>query len=640
MFKTLQILKRQHLSPKETCSMLEDLGYRHADQVGEQGDYAHRGSLIDVYPPDFQSPVRIELDGDVVESIRSFNPVTGDMFETHEGIILLPVRSVRKRRFDLPMGGAAEEVPIDTFVDLRKGDYVVHVRHGIGRYLGMRRLGTDGEKKSHMVIQYEGNDTLYVPSDQLHLIQKYIAFEGSRPKLYKLGSKLWQRVKSRAKEGVYRYAHDILELEATRGVMKGFSFAKDTEWQRAFESEFPFTETLGQRQAMYEVKKDMESVRPMDRLLLGDVGYGKTEVAMRAAFKAVISGKQVAILVPTTILAEQHYATFERRVEHFPVRVEMLSRFKTPVAQTNILRDLKEGRVDIIIGTHRLLSGDVSFKDLGLVIIDEEQRFGVKDKETLKRMRLVVDVLTLSATPIPRTLYMSLSGVKDMSIINTPPEARMPVATRIADFNELLIQQAIKRELRRGGQIFFVHNRVRSLGKLARLLERLIPGVRIAVAHGQMPSRALEEVMLGFIAGEIRVLLSTQIVQSGIDIPNANTLIVYPADQFGLADLYQLRGRVGRFTRKAYAYFLLSPGSALTGDSQRRLDAIQRHTELGAGFKIAMEDLQIRGAGNLLGPQQHGFISSVGFDLYCRLLREAIHHLRREKKQPIAESKL
>ncbi|MDP3143334.1 MAG: transcription-repair coupling factor, partial [Candidatus Omnitrophota bacterium] len=518
---------------------------------------------------------------------------------------------------------------------LEKGDYVVHNRYGIGRYLGEDNLRVREEVKKHLVVEYLGGDRLYVPYQDAHLIQKYIAFEIRPPRLFRLGSQEWIRIKERTKKSVYKLAGELLQTQALRYSLTGFTFSKDKEWQEEFEKTFPFKETPDQLKATIETKKDMESNYPMDRLICGDVGYGKTEVAMRAAFKAVMSDKQVAILVPTTILAEQHYYNFAKRLKDFPVNVQMLSRFKTAGQQKKIIEELYKGTVDIVVGTHRLLSEDIKFKDLGLVIIDEEQRFGVKDKERLKHLRLLVDVLTLTATPIPRTLYMSMMGARDLSVINTPPENRLTVSTHVAAYDDDLIKQAISRELDRGGQVYFVHNRVEDIDKVTSRLEKIIQRGRFGMAHGQMPAHQLEEIMFNFIEGEIDVLVCTTIIESGIDVPNANTLIVNNADNFGLSDLHQLRGRVGRFTQKAYAYFLITKGKPLSHEAERRVKAIEKYSELGAGFRIAYEDLQIRGAGNLLGEQQHGFISAVGFDLYCRLLKEAvskIKNLQRSRK--------
>jgi transcription-repair coupling factor (superfamily II helicase) len=514
-------------------------------------------------------------------------------------------------------------------VDINIGDYVVHNDYGIGKFKGFEKLKSRDKLTDNLVIEYEGQEKLYVPTESMHLVQKYIAFYTRRPKLNKLGSKEWQRVKNRTKKGIQKLAWDLLSLQALRLSSQGFAFSADSEWQAEFEKTFPYKDTPDQVKACQDVKLDMEQSKPMDRLLCGDVGYGKTEVAMRAAFKAVVDKKQVAYLVPTTILAEQHYQNFCQRLKDFPVNVEMLSRFRSPGQQQEIIRLLAKGGMDIVIGTHRLLSEDVVFHNLGLVIIDEEQRFGVKAKEKLKALRLTTDVLTLTATPIPRTLYMSLMGAKDLSVINTPPENRLPIKTIVVEYDEDLIKQVILRELHRKGQVFFLHNRIEDIEKVREKLIRILPATaRIAVGHGQMASRELERVMADFLSGKIDVFLCTMIIESGIDVPNANTIIVDQANTFGLSDLHQLRGRVGRFSRSAYAYFLVRHSEAVSAVAQKRLSAIQEYAHLGAGFKIAMEDLEIRGAGNLLGVQQHGFVNAVGFDLYCRLLREAINSLK------------
>ncbi|MCX7661513.1 MAG: helicase-related protein, partial [Candidatus Omnitrophica bacterium] len=449
------------------------------------------------------------------------------------------------------------------------------------------------------------------------------------PKLHKLGTKEWLRDKEKVRKAVKKLAWELLSLQALRMSIKGFKYSEDTPWQKLFEESFPYEETPDQIKALEEVKQDMQSYKPMDRLICGDVGYGKTEVAMRAAFKAVCNYKQVAFLVPTTILAEQHYYNFIQRIKDFPIRVEMLSRFRSKSQQQEIIEGLKEGTIDIVVGTHRLLQEDVEFKNLGLVIIDEEHRFGVKAKEKLKKLRLSCDVLSLTATPIPRPLYMSLVGIKDLSIINTPPQNRLPIKTYVVEYNEELIKNAILKELERKGQVYFVHNRIEDIEKQKDKVIKLLPNsVRWAIAHGETEPYILERIMYEFFKGKIDILFCTQIIQSGIDIPNANTLIVNNADAFGLADLHQLRGRVGRFNRSAYAYFLIPKGKVLSSEAKRRLEAIQKYSHLGAGFSIAMEDLEIRGAGNLLGYEQHGFIATVGFDLYCRLLNIAVNELK------------
>ncbi|HHU62228.1 MAG TPA: transcription-repair coupling factor [Natronincola sp.] len=514
--------------------------------------------------------------------------------------------------------------------DLRVGDYVVHINHGIGQYLGIEALEVDNRSKDYLNIRYSGEDRLYVPTDQLHLLQRYIGLDEGTPRLSKLGGNEWARVKSRAKESVQEMAEGLIKLYAEREAIAGHAFPEDTPWQRDFENSFAYEETLDQVQAIKAVKEDMEKPRPMDRLLCGDVGYGKTEVAIRAAFKAVADNKQVGVLVPTTILAQQHHRTFIERFEGFPVKIAVISRFQTAGQIRKTLKGVKDGTVDVIIGTHRLLSKDIVFKNLGLVIVDEEQRFGVAQKERLKEISKSVDVLTLSATPIPRTLHMAMVGVRDMSLIETPPEDRYPIRTYVVEYDEEIIRQAILRELARGGQVYFVHNRVRSIDRVYSELQELMPEARIAIAHGQMDEVILERVMLDFYNGEYDVLLCTTIIETGMDIGNVNTLIIDNSENLGLAQLYQLRGRVGRTNRVAYAYFTHRKNKILTEDAEKRLAAIKEFTELGSGIRIAMRDLEIRGAGNLLGPEQHGFIASVGFELYCKLLEEAIKDLKGE----------
>ncbi len=508
--------------------------------------------------------------------------------------------------------------------EINPDDYVVHVEHGIGRFNGVTMLSTGGSDKEYLVLQYAAGDTLYVPTDQIDRVSRYVGASDRPPVLSRLGTQEWHRTKQKAKEAAEVLAQELLALYATREVVPGFAFSRDALWQQELEASFPYVETPDQMEAQMQVKADMEKAKPMDRLVCGDVGYGKTEVAIRAAFKAVMDGKQVAVLVPTTVLAQQHYTTFSERLDAFPIKVEVLSRFRSPGEQRVIIDGLADGTVDICIGTHRLLQKDVAFKDLGLLIIDEEQRFGVNHKEYLKKMRQEVDVLTLSATPIPRTLHMSLVGVRDMSTMETPPEERLPVKTYVAEYNEHLVREAILREMERNGQVFFVHNRVQSIAMVAANLRALVPEAEVAIAHGQMPEEGLEAVMADFSRGRIDILVCTTIIESGLDMPNVNTMIVNQADRFGLTQLYQLRGRVGRGANLAYAYFLYEGGKHLTPIAHKRLRTIYEATELGAGFGIAMKDLEIRGAGTLLGPRQSGHISAVGFSLYCRLLAEAV----------------
>ncbi|CAM2859424.1 transcription-repair coupling factor [Hathewaya histolytica] len=517
---------------------------------------------------------------------------------------------------------------IKSFTELKLGDYVVHVNHGIGVYRGIKQLEVGNHKKDYLQVAYGGNDILYVPVEQLDLVQKYIGSEGKSPKVTKLSSAEWTKAKRKVKKSIEDIAEELIKLYAARSILKGYAFSKDTVWQKQFEEEFPFQETPDQLTAIEDIKKDMQSNKPMDRLLCGDVGYGKTEVALRAAFKSVMDGKQVAVLVPTTILAKQHYNNFLKRFSDFPVKIDMLSRFRTPAEQKKALQLLKEGNLDIIIGTHKILQKDVIFKDLGLLIVDEEQRFGVKHKEKVKELKKNIDVLTLSATPIPRTLHMSLTGVRDISVIETPPEERYPIQTYVVEFNEQLIRDAILREISRDGQIFFVYNRVETILDMSSYLHKLVPEARIAVAHGQMSERELENIMIDFIEQKYDLLLCTTIIETGIDVQNANTMIIYDADKMGLSQLYQLRGRVGRSNRLAYSYFTYKKDKVLTEVAEKRLKAIKEFTELGSGFKIAMRDLEIRGAGNMMGSSQHGHMSSVGYDLYCRMLEDTISKIK------------
>jgi transcription-repair coupling factor (superfamily II helicase) len=517
-----------------------------------------------------------------------------------------------------------EGIRVGDYQELQVGDHVVHEQHGIGQYLGLRTLEVGGTHRDYLFIQYAGNDKLYIPIEQIDAVRKYIGVEGKKPKLYALGGGEWSRVKARVQASIQELAKELLALYAARETEPGTAFSPDHPWQRDFEAAFPYEETPDQLQAIREVKEDMEKSRPMDRLLCGDVGYGKTEVALRAAFKAVVDGMQAAFLVPTTVLAQQHYRNFVERLEGFPITLGVLSRFQSPAEQKATLKGLKEGSIDLVVGTHRLLSRDVRFKNLGLLVVDEEQRFGVRHKEKIKMLRQNLDVLTMTATPIPRTLHMSLVGVRDMSVIETPPENRYPIQTYVLEYADTLIREAVMRELGRNGQVYFVHNRVQSIDRWAAHLRELLPGVRLAVAHGQMPEDRLEQVMVAFMHGEYDVLLSTTIVEAGLDIPNVNTIIIHDADKFGLAQLYQLRGRVGRSNRIAYAYLTYQKDKVLTEVAEKRLQAIKEFTELGSGFKIALRDLEIRGAGNILGPEQHGFMMAVGFDLYVKLLEDAI----------------
>jgi transcription-repair coupling factor (superfamily II helicase) len=559
-------------------------------------------------------------------------------------------KTQRPRRLKSPHAAAMRSAFDIDFTELEEGDYVVHLEHGIGRFQGLQLLPSSPAKRGSapapqeagqecLVIEYAAGNPeqpsprLYVPVTEAHLVSKYVGAGKARPPLNTLGGGRWAKAKAHAERAVRDLAAELLEIQAARDSQEGHAFGLDTPWQREFESAFIYEETPDQFRAIEAAKKDMESARPMDRLICGDVGFGKTEVAIRAAFKAVMGGAQVAVLVPTTILAQQHFNNFRERMADYPVLIEQLSRFRSKAAQKKILAQMAEGTIDIVVGTHRLLQQDVEFKNLGLVVIDEEQRFGVLHKEKFKRLRKLVDVLTLSATPIPRTLYLALTGARDLSTIETPPQDRLPVETIVAQYDERIIRDAIQRELNRGGQVYFLHNRVLDIQTMAARIQNLVPAARIVVGHGQMQSDELEEVMVRFINGEADVLVSTTIIESGIDIQNANTIIINRADRFGLSDLYQLRGRVGRYKHQAYAYLLLPRHASLLQDVRKRISAIKQYSSLGSGFKIAMRDLEIRGAGNLLGPEQSGHITAVGFELYCQLLKQSVSALKGEKPQ-------
>ncbi|MFN9718165.1 MAG: transcription-repair coupling factor, partial [Planctomycetota bacterium] len=530
----------------------------------------------------------------------------------------------RKRRTD--------SRTIDTFLDLREGDLVVHVAHGIARYRGMSMMGANGQQEEHLLLEFRDAVVVYVPVSLIHMVQKYIGPAKTTPELTRYGGTSWMKKKDQVADAISDMATDMLQIQAERASRPGLQCRPDSHLQQEFEKSFPFTETPDQVTAIADLKADMEQPRPMDRLICGDVGFGKTEVAMRAVFKAIDNGRQVAVLVPTTVLAEQHYRTFCQRMAEFPITVEMLSRYRSAAEQTRIMERLKDGSIDVVVGTHRLVSKDVRFRDLGLLVVDEEQKFGVKVKEKLKHLRSDVDVLTLTATPIPRTLHMSLLGIRDISSLTTPPRDRVPIETRVGRFDENLVRSAIIRELNRGGQIYFVHNRVHDIELIAERLKRIAPEATLTIAHGQMDEDELEQAMIQFVTGRADILLATTIIESGLDISNANTMFIHQADNYGLADLHQLRGRVGRDRHRAYCYLLLEDGKAVTTKATRRLKAIEEYSELGAGFRIAMRDLEIRGAGNILGTEQSGNIAAVGYELYCQLLENAVRSL---KKQPL-----
>jgi len=558
-----------------------------------------------------------------------------------EGWVILTEEEIFGERRRLPEGRVRTSVAstswqrgspaVSSYRELREDDFIVHIDYGVGRYRGLRHLKIWGVSNDYLLLEYQDGDKLYLPVDRLNLIQRYIGGDGKPPRLDKLGSHSWERAKNRAKAAVSEMVKDLLDLYAARQVFEGFKFPHLDQFYKEFEAAFEYEETPDQMQAIDEVMRDMDKPKPMDRLICGDVGYGKTEVAIRAAYRAVMSGKQVAILVPTTVLAQQHSQTFSERFKMYPVAIEALSRFKSPREQKEILERLKAGKVDIVIGTHRLLQKDVSFRDLGLVVIDEEHRFGVSHKEKLKQMRKLVDVITLTATPIPRTLQMAVSGIRDLSLIQTPPENRLSIRTFVIRYDEEVIRDAIQREFQRGGQVFFVHHRVQNIHTIANHLKRLVPKAALAVAHGQMGEKELEKVMLQFVRKEVNLLVCTSIIESGLDIPAANTILINHAERFGLADLYQIRGRVGRGSHQAYAYLIIPGELTLSKDAMRRLRAIQELSELGSGFKLAIQDLEIRGAGNLLGPSQSGHIAALGFELYTQLMEKAVKELKGEE---------
>lgn len=616
---------------QERLKALVQMGYKRQDEVSDPATFANRGGILDVFPWGFSSPVRVEFFDDQVDSIFSYDLSSGLRLETHQMVVVLPSSSrispKRLKRIDWNWG----QTPIQPFVDIESGDHVVHVEYGIGIFKGTKLMDVPGHKdRMHLIIQYADKEILYVPMDDLNLVQRYVCPGMSKHhiKLSKLGTRMWKAMREKAKQGILTYANELLRLQARREALQGFACTVESEWEQDLKDDFPFKETPDQEKAIRETLEDLKKPKPMDRLICGDVGYGKTEIAVRAIFKMIMNGRQVAVIVPTTLLAEQHYETFVERFRNFPVKTAMLSRFQTKKEQRMILEAMKAGECDLVIGTHRLFSSDIEFKNLGLIVIDEEQRFGVKHKEKLKKLRLLVDVLTLSATPIPRTLYLSLVGGRDISLVSTPPPNRVPVVIKVCAYEPQLVKEVIQKELSRTGQVFYLYNRVQGIEKIAGRIADLVPEARIGVAHGQMGTKQLEKIMHEFMHGNIDVLVSTTIIESGIDIPNANTMIIERADHFGLSELYQLKGRVGRAGREAYAYLLVPKSASLTHDSQRRLQAIERHAHLGAGFNIAMEDLEIRGSGNILGTQQSGFVMSIGFDLYCRLLKDAIDSLK------------
>lgn len=622
MFDTLKLYTHKEISLISVEAKLVELNYKRVDQVLEEGDFSLRGDTLELFPVNFSYPLRVEWEFEVVSKIYSFDKTLNKKIIDYDFLIVIPHFKKVKRY-------TSEDLPLEAVLRIKKGDYVVHSRHGIGLFLGVKKMTIKDHDDYYFHIKYDGEDALYAPKEEAHLVQKYSSFSAKPPRLNRLGSKEWLRTKERVERGIKEFALELLRLDAQRQLIGGFAYAKDSEWDKKFEKTFPYEETEDQQRALEEVRADMESAQCMDRVICGDVGYGKTEVAMRAAFKAVMSGKQVAFLVPTTILAYQHYTNLSLRLKDFPVNVEMLSRFKTAGEQSAIVKNMAAGKVDIVVGTHRLLSSDIEFKDLGLLIIDEEHRFGVEDKETIKKLKSGVEILTLSATPIPRTLYMGLIGIKNISMIKTPPKERLAVKTIVADYSKDVLRDAIQREVSRGGQVFFIHNRIETIYKWERTLRSILPeSYRIAVIHGRLGAKEIEKLMLEFIEKKIDCLISTAIVESGIDIPTANTMIINDAHTFGLADLHQLRGRIGRFNVQAYAYLIIPGRRVISQEAMKRLNMIEEFSHLGAGFEVAMSDLELRGAGNILGREQHGFVWMVGFDLYCRLLKKEIEYLR------------
>ncbi len=623
----LKLIINEEYSFTELISNFVKMGYQRVDLVVDHGEMSVRGGIIDIYPVNQTTPLRLEFFDNVLESIRSFNIVTQRSISGIKETLILAVQAqshllVREQDFD-----AAED---HLLADFKAGDYVVHENYGVGLFVGLLRMRTGKIEGEYYHLKYRGTEEVFVPIEQSKLLHKYSAGE-LHPQLSSIGDRSWQKAKTKAKSSAKNIAFDLFNLYRERALTPGHAFSEDTEEQLLMEKEFPFEETRDQLRVIDEVKRDMERSQPMDRLVCGDVGYGKTEIAIRAAFKAACSGKQVALLAPTTILVDQHYLNFKKRFEKYGLIVEMISRFHSPAENKAIIKKIAAGTVDVVIGTHRLIQKDVIFKDLGLLIIDEEQRFGVEHKEYIKKARAGVDILTLSATPIPRTLYLSLSGTRDLSVLETAPENRHPIKTILSEYDEALIKNALRLELERQGQIFFLHNNIAEIEKIAAKLKALVPELKILVAHGRMPKESLENTILSFINGEADLLLCTTIIENGIDIPRVNTIIVNEADHFGLSQLHQIRGRVGRSIIKAYAYFLYDKNKILNSDAEKRLHALKEFAALGVGYRIALRDLEIRGAGNILGSQQSGHIQTIGFTLYCKLLEESIRELKGEK---------
>ena len=627
----ITISQNQNISPDTISKTLIEYGYEYVgtDTVHAHGQFSKRGGVIDLWLERYKIPARIDLIDETVEAVYLFNPITGEKEKSLKNIHLIPYKSTPTfaPKWAKKQIGKNERLFLS---EINQGDLVVHIDHGIGKFLSVdyREL-EKGRGKTYLIIDYAKGDKLYVPIDQIERVTKYIGTPGRKPPLSYLGTGAWEKTKQRVKESIVDIAKDLLDLYAKRETSTRPKYSADTPWQKQLEDSFEFEETQDQIKSLSEIKKDLESPRPMDRLLIGDVGFGKTEVAIRIAFKVAQAGKQVAILVPTTILAEQHYHLFKIRLSQFPVETEMLSRFRDEKEQKKIVDNLKIGKIDIIIGTHRLLSSDVEFKNLGLVIIDEEHRFGVAAKEKLKQLRAEVDILNMSATPIPRTLHMALTKIRDVSTLNTSPPNRLPIKTFVGDFDFEKIKTALEEEINRGGQVYYLFNNVAGIAGKAIQIRNLVPKAKVIYAHGQMDEKELEEAMDEFYSRKADILVCTTIIGSGLDMPNVNTIIIENSQKFGLADLYQLRGRVGRSERQAHAYLFYPKGYVPKGDALERLSTMAQAQELGSGFKIATKDLEIRGAGNLLGVQQSGSISLVGFELYIQLLSQAVENLKR-----------
>lgn len=611
----------------QLVSELVSMDYQRVDMVVDHGDLAVRGAIIDIFPSNQNTPLRLEFNGNVLESMRSFNVLTQRSISFVKNTTILAVEQI-----------PALLIRSDDFIesedhllsDFRRGDYVVHENYGISIFNGLVRMKAGSIEGEFYHLQFADTQELFLPLDQSQMLHKYAAGD-ARPQLSVLGDKSWPKAKQKAQKAAKNIAFELFNLYRQRELTPGIAFKEDSEEQLLVEKDFPYEETPDQERAIVEVKADMEKTVPMDRLVCGDVGFGKTEVAIRAAFKAAVSGKQIALVAPTTILVSQHYHNFKKRFEKYGLRVEMLSRFHTLSQNKRIITEIKKGVVDIAIGTHRLLQKDVNFPNLGLLIIDEEQRFGVEHKEFFKKMQVGVDILAMSATPIPRTLYLALSGARDISILQTAPENRHPIKTILTEYNDNVVKTAVEYELKRDGQIFFLHNNIKDIEKTAGAIKKLVPDAKVLIAHGQMPQHQLEDTVLEFIDGKADILVCTTIIENGIDIPRVNTIIINNADYFGLSQLHQIRGRVGRSTTKAYAYLLYEKNKMLNPDAEQRLHALKEFTALGAGYKIALRDLEIRGSGNILGPQQSGHVQGIGFTLFCKLMEESIRELKGEK---------